>query len=62
MPVSSISSRSEKLLHLAFQFRGDVLAFAAQLEQRVEVGGQARDFRRLGNRLFQALAILHHLL
>ncbi len=48
--------------HFALQIGVDVLAFAGEFEQRVEVGGQAGDLGFLVDLLFQALAILHDLL
>ena len=60
--VSSFSRYAGEAAHLALQIGVDVLAFAREFEQRVEVGSQAGDLGVLGDLLFQALAILHDLL
>ena len=51
-----------KALDLAVQVGRYVFALAPQLEQGIQIRSQARDFGFVGNRLFQALALLHDLL
>ncbi len=51
-----------KALDLAVQVGRDVFAFTSQFEQRVQIRCQARHFSFVGNRLLQALALLHGLL
>ena len=51
-----------KALDLAVQIGRYVFAFAPQLEQRVQIRSQARNFGFIGNGLLQALALLHDLL
>ena len=49
-------------LHVALDIARDVFALARQLEERVQVVGEAADALVVGDGLFQALAVLHHLL
>ena len=47
---------------LAFEVRGDILPFARQLEQGIQIGGEARDLLGVGDGLLQPLPVLHYLL
>ena len=49
-------------LQVALDIGRDVLAFAGQFEQRVQVVGQGADLLVVGDRLLQPLAVLHDLL
>ena len=62
MPVSSFSSRRAESFHFALELGHDLLAFAAQIEECVDVGKGGGHLFSLRDGLFQAFALLHYFL
>ena len=62
MPVSRVSSRAPNAFISRSISADDLLAFAPQIKQRVDIGKRGRYLFSLRDRLFQPLALLHDFL